>query len=53
MFFPPQSIVRKMESTPTNNQDRPEKAVKIVDCGTISVAEPFSVAKEDAADISY
>lgn len=46
-------MIRKIESTSTNSQDRPEKPVKIIDCGTISVIEPFSVSKEDAADINY
>ncbi|XP_060516959.1 peptidyl-prolyl cis-trans isomerase B [Cylas formicarius] len=43
-------IVRKIESTPTDNRDKPLKDVVIADCGTQVVSEPFSVAKEDATE---
>jgi len=44
------SVVRTIETNPTNSRDRPEKEVKIVETGTEEVAEPFAVSKEDAKD---
>jgi len=44
------SVVRTIETNPTNSRDRPEKEVKIVETGTEVVAEPFAVSKEDAKD---
>jgi peptidyl-prolyl cis-trans isomerase B (cyclophilin B) len=41
-------VVRKVEANPTDGRDKPLKEVKIVDCRGEEVAEPFSVAKEDA-----
>ena len=37
-----------MEGTKTDGRDRPAKDVVIADCGAEEVAEPFSVAKDDA-----
>lgn len=39
------SVVRKIESTKTGRQDRPEKDVVIADCGSLPVEEPFAVEK--------
>jgi peptidyl-prolyl cis-trans isomerase B (cyclophilin B) len=44
------NVVRKIESTKTDGRDKPAEDVVIVDCGHEEVAEPFSVAKEDAEE---
>lgn len=41
-------IVRKIESEKTDSRDRPVNEVKIADCGTLPVDEPFAVTKDDA-----
>ena len=41
-------VVRRIESEKTDARDRPEREVKIEDCGTLPVEEPFSVTKDDA-----
>ena len=41
-------MVRKIESGPTSERDRPSKEVKIADCGGEELKEPFSATKEDA-----
>ncbi|XP_054159434.1 peptidyl-prolyl cis-trans isomerase B-like [Oppia nitens] len=41
-------LVRKIESTKTKDNDKPDKDVMIADCGILPVTEPFAVAKEDA-----
>ncbi|KAL1501677.1 hypothetical protein ABEB36_006964 [Hypothenemus hampei] len=43
-------VVRKIESTKTDNRDRPQKDVIIADSGVEVVPEPFSVSKDDALD---
>nr|CAD7395770.1 unnamed protein product [Timema cristinae] len=43
-------IIRKIESLKTDQRDRPSKDVLIVDSGAEEIAEPFSVAKEDATE---
>lgn len=45
-----QSVVRKIEQTSTDSRDRPQKDIVITDSGAETVAEPFSVSKEDATD---
>lgn len=44
------NIVRKIESTKTDNRDKPVKDVTIADSGVEEVTEPFSVSKTDATD---
>merc|ERR1712154_38539 len=44
-------VIKKVEATQTDAQDRPKKEVLISDCGEIEVAEPFSVKKSDAVDL--
>merc|ERR1712018_561083 len=44
------SVVRQVENTRTGAQDRPAQTVKIVECHTVEVSEPYSVAKADASD---
>ncbi|CAM5087194.1 peptidyl-prolyl cis-trans isomerase B [Chelonia mydas] len=39
-------VVRKVEQTKTDAQDKPLKDVTIADCGTIEVEKPFAIAKE-------
>jgi len=39
-------IVKKIEESPTDTRDKPKKDVVIAKCGSIPVAEPFSVPKE-------
>ncbi|EDV26990.1 Peptidyl-prolyl cis-trans isomerase B [Trichoplax sp. H2] len=39
-------IVRKIENSKTSHNDRPEKEVKIADCGEITVDQSFSIDKE-------
>ncbi|XP_038275601.1 peptidyl-prolyl cis-trans isomerase B [Dermochelys coriacea] len=39
-------VVRKVENTKTDSQDKPLKDVTIADCGTIEVEKPFAIAKE-------
>ena len=41
-------VVRTVEKNPTDGRDKPNKEVKIVDCGAEELDEPFAVAKEDA-----
>ncbi|EFN87567.1 Peptidyl-prolyl cis-trans isomerase 5 [Harpegnathos saltator] len=43
-------IIRQIEQTSTDSRDRPQKDVVIADCGTETVAEPFSVSKDDAIE---
>lgn len=43
-------IVRKIESGKTDSRDKPAKDVVIADSGAESVADPFSVEKEDATE---
>jgi len=43
-------VVRKIEASKTDGRDKPEGGAVIVDCGHEEVAEPFSVAKEDAEE---
>ncbi|RLU27306.1 hypothetical protein DMN91_001107, partial [Ooceraea biroi] len=43
-------VVRKIEQTSTDSRDKPEKDVIIADSGAETVAEPFSVSKDDATD---
>ena len=50
MLFVFQNNVRKIESTKTDNRDKPVKDVVIVDSGAEEVAEPFPVSKDDATD---
>lgn len=45
-----QDIVRKIEQTNTDSRDRPQKDVVIADSGAETVAEPFSVSKDDATE---
>lgn len=42
--------MRKIEQTSTDPRDRPQKDIVIADSGAETVAEPFSVSKEDATD---
>ncbi|XP_027196920.2 peptidyl-prolyl cis-trans isomerase 5 [Dermatophagoides pteronyssinus] len=44
------SVLRKIEKLETNPQDRPKKEVKIADCSVETLAEPISVAREDATE---
>merc|ERR1711981_1518697 len=44
------SVIRQVENTRTGAQDRPAQTVKIVECHTVEVSEPYSVAKADASD---
>lgn len=43
-------VVRKIENTKTDGRDKPSKDVVIADSGAETVAEPFSVPKEDATE---
>lgn len=43
-------MVRKIESTKTGGQDRPQKDVVIADSGSLPVDEPFVVPKSDATN---
>ncbi len=45
-FIKFQDVVRKIESNPTDNKDRPIQAVKIADARVIAVDTPFAVTKE-------
>lgn len=45
-----QGIVRQIESSKTDKQDRPAKEVKIINSGIIEVGEAFAVSKEDATE---
>lgn len=40
--------MRKIEKTNTDSRDRPQEDVVIADSGAETVAEPFSVSKDDA-----
>lgn len=42
--------MRKIEQSGTDSRDKPQKDVVIADCGAETVAEPFSVAKDNATD---
>ncbi|XP_059487800.1 peptidyl-prolyl cis-trans isomerase 5 [Neocloeon triangulifer] len=44
------SVIRKIESTKTNRNDRPEQDVVIKNCGAETVETPFSVDREDATE---
>jgi len=43
-------VVRKIESTPKNSQDKPTEDVVIVNSGVLEVSEPFTVENTDAKD---
>ncbi|XP_059151326.1 peptidyl-prolyl cis-trans isomerase B-like [Physella acuta] len=43
-------VVRKIEKTPTDSRDKPNKDVVIVDSGVIPVDSPYSVEKKDATE---
>ncbi|KAB0804967.1 hypothetical protein PPYR_01937 [Photinus pyralis] len=43
-------IVKKIEQSKTNSQDRPNDDVVIVNCKAEHLSEPFSVAKDDASE---
>jgi len=43
-------VVRKIESTKTDGRDKPSLDVTIANCGSEEIAEPYSVAKEDAEE---
>ncbi|KAG8228417.1 hypothetical protein J437_LFUL003890 [Ladona fulva] len=43
-------VVRKMEGSPTDSRDRPEKDVVIVDCTHEEVSQPFAVSRDDATE---
>jgi peptidyl-prolyl cis-trans isomerase B (cyclophilin B) len=45
-----QDIVRKIEQTRTNSRDKPEKDIVVANSGAATIAEPFSVSKDDAID---
>lgn len=45
-----QDIVRKIEQTHTDMKDRPQKDIIIADSGAETIAEPFSVSRDDATD---
>lgn len=45
-----QDIVRKIEQTETDLKDKPKKDVVIADSGAETIAEPFSVSRDDATD---
>jgi len=44
-------IIRKIEASATDGRDRPVKPVKIVNSGTIDVAEPFAVEKKGSDEL--
>ncbi|VDP11802.1 unnamed protein product, partial [Soboliphyme baturini] len=44
------NVVRKIESTKTDDGDRPVQAVVIDDCGVIKVDKPFNTDKADAKE---
>jgi len=44
------SVVKKIEASKTDSRDKPDKEVKIADCGVLKVETPFTVEKEDAKD---
>ncbi|UYV71781.1 Ppib [Cordylochernes scorpioides] len=44
------NVIRQVERTKTDSQDKPLKAVMIKDCGTLPVDSPFSVARADATE---
>jgi len=46
-------VVREIESTETARSDRPTLDVKIVESGVRHLTASFSVAREDAIDITY
>lgn len=50
LFLILQDVVRKIENSQTDQRDKPKKDVVIADCGSEPIAEPFSVAKEDATE---
>lgn len=50
IIFVLQDIVRKIENLKTDSRDRPQEDVVIADSGAETVAEPFSVSKDDATD---
>ncbi|GCB85040.1 hypothetical protein scyTo_0025745, partial [Scyliorhinus torazame] len=39
-------VVRLVESSKTDNRDKPLKDVVIADCGKIVVEKPYAIAKE-------
>lgn len=43
-------VVRKVEQTKTDGRDKPLADVVIADCGSETVATPFSVEKADAIE---
>ncbi|KAK6178954.1 hypothetical protein SNE40_011424 [Patella caerulea] len=43
-------VVRRIENTPTSSRDKPEKPVVIYDSGSITVDQPFAVAKDDSEE---
>uniref|UniRef100_A0A915HH57 Peptidyl-prolyl cis-trans isomerase n=1 Tax=Romanomermis culicivorax TaxID=13658 RepID=A0A915HH57_ROMCU len=43
-------VIRKIESTETGANDRPVKACRISDSGSLPVDKPFEVTKTDATD---
>jgi peptidyl-prolyl cis-trans isomerase B (cyclophilin B) len=43
-------VVRKIENTKTDGNDKPEQDVVIADSGSIAVAEPFAVAEADVEE---
>lgn len=45
-----QNIVRKIEQTNTDSRDKPQQDVVIANSGAETIAEPFSVSKDDATD---
>lgn len=44
------SVVRKVEATKTNGQDKPEKDVIISDCFVKTLDEPIAVTRDDAVE---
>lgn len=43
-------VVEEVEKNPTDGRDKPIADVVIVDCGSETVATPFSVEKSDATE---
>lgn len=43
-------VVRKVESNPTDSQDRPLKKVVISDCSVETLPEPMAVSRDDARE---
>ena len=45
-----QAVIKAIQDTKTDAQDKPQRDVAIADCGILEIGKPFTVEKSDAVE---